>query len=188
MSSKSVFCFASSRTQAGRILERLKAARFSNHEISALFADQRTSFNFADARHTQASGVAVVGAGILGILGGVLGWTAGMGVLAIPGVGTFFDAGPGLAALGGVAVGAVLGAAAGGFLCLVLPELEGKRQDDKLRNGGIRISVLADNDAEITQAEVIFADAGGQGICTAAVVAESEDDRPTEILTYARAR
>ena len=39
MSKKSVFCIATSRDQADRIVTRLKDENFSNNDISVLFPD-----------------------------------------------------------------------------------------------------------------------------------------------------
>jgi hypothetical protein len=62
MSKKSVFCIATSRDQADRIVDRLKNANFSNNDISALFADKNTSHDFAHEKNTKAPEGAVTGA------------------------------------------------------------------------------------------------------------------------------
>ncbi|MFZ2280039.1 MAG: hypothetical protein WAW39_19740, partial [Prosthecobacter sp.] len=98
MSKKSVFCIATSRAQADQIADQLKAANFSNNDISALFADKETSHDFAHEKNTKAPEGAVTGAGTGGIIGGALGWIAGIGALAIPGLGPFIAAGPIMAA------------------------------------------------------------------------------------------
>src|SRR5450755_3563012 len=103
MSKKSVFCIATSYGQAEMIVDRLKAANFSNNDISALFPDKETSHDFAHTKNTKAPEGAVTGAGTGGVVGGALGWIAGIGALAIPGVGPFIAAGPIIAALSGAA-------------------------------------------------------------------------------------
>ena len=113
MSKKSVFCIATSRDQADRIVDSLKNANFSNNDISALFADKGTNRDFAHEKHTKAPEGAVTGAGTGGVVGGALGWIAGIGALAIPGVGPFIAAGPIIAALSGAAIGAAVGAGSG---------------------------------------------------------------------------
>ena len=70
-----------------------------------------------------------------GVVGGALGWLAGIGSLAIPGVGPFIAAGPILAALSGAAVGAAVGGIAGGLIGLGIPELEAKRYEGKIKEG-----------------------------------------------------
>lgn len=166
MSKKSVFCIATSRDQADRIVDSLKNANFSNNDISALFADKNTSHDFAHEKNTKAPEGAVTGAGTGGVLGGALGWIAGIGALAIPGVGPFIAAGPIMAALGGAAIGATVGGVTGGLIGMGIPELEAKRYEGRLDEGNILISVHTDNSEEITKAKDIFTGAGAQDICS----------------------
>jgi hypothetical protein len=179
MPQTSVFCFATSRSQAGYIVDQLKAARFSSNDISALLTEQGS----AQVKRTHVPEGAVAGLGI----GGALGWIAGIGVLAIPGFGEFIDASPILAAMAGTGIGATLGGICGGWIGRSIQKREDRYdQYDSalLQDGSILISVHAENSAEITQAEVIFAHAGGQGICTQRAMADPEDNRATEILAY----
>ena len=133
MSRKSVFCITTSREQAERIVDQLKTARFSNNDISVLFPDKGTTRDFAHEKNTTAPEGAVAGAGTGGVIGGALGWIAGIGALAIPGVGPFIAAGPILAALSGAAVGATVGGIAGGLIGLGIPEIEAKRYEARSR-------------------------------------------------------
>ena len=165
MSHKSVFCIATSRAQADLIVGQLKAANFSNDDISALFADKETSHDFAHEKSTKAPEGAVTGASTGGILGGALGWIAGIGALSIPGVGPFIAAGPILAALSGAAVGATVGGITGGLIGLGVPEIEAKRYEGRLKEGNILISVHTDNSEEINRAKSIFKNEGAQDIC-----------------------
>src|SRR5450432_2886385 len=175
MSKKSVFCIALSRNQADQIVERLKFAKFSNNDISALFADKGTSHDFAHENNTKAPEGAVTGAGTGGVVGGALGWIAGIGALAIPGVGPFIAAGPIIAALSGAAIGAAVGGVAGGLIGLGIPELEAKRYEGKIKAGNILISVHTDSSEEITRAKDIFTKAGAQDICTTGEASTPKD-------------
>ena len=166
MSKKSVFCIATSRNQADQIVERLKFAKFSNNDISALFADKGTNRDFAHEKNTKAPEGAVTGAGTGGVVGGALGWIAGIGALAIPGVGPFIAAGPIIAALSGAAIGAAVGGIAGGLIGLGIPEIEAKRYEGKIKKGNILISAHTENSAEISRAKDIFTKSGAQDICT----------------------
>lgn len=166
MSSKSVFCIATSREQADRIVGQLKAANFSSNDISVLFPDKGTTRDFAHEKNTKAPEGAVTGAGTGGVVGGALGWIAGIGALAIPGVGPFIAAGPIIAALSGAAIGAAVGGIAGGLIGLGIPELEAKRYEGKVKAGNILISVHTENSAEITRAKDIFTRSGAEDICT----------------------
>lgn len=168
MSKKSVFCIATSRTQANQIVDQLKAADFSNKDISALFADKEFGHDFALEKNTKAPEGAVAGVGTGGVIGGALGWIAGIGALAIPGVGPFIAAGPIMAALSGAALGATVGGITGGLIGMGIPELEAKRYEDKLQKGNILISVHIESSEEIDRAKEIFSRAGGENICSVA--------------------
>jgi hypothetical protein len=167
MASKSVFCIANSLSQAETIVDRLKAEGFSNNDISALFPDKDSTRDFAHEKNTKAPEGAVAGAGTGGVLGGTLGWLAGIGALAIPGVGPFVAAGPIVAALSGAAIGATAGGITGGLIGMGIPEYEAKRYEGKIKAGNILISVHADNSDEIDRAKEIFEQANAQDISTA---------------------
>jgi hypothetical protein len=166
MSKKSVFCIATSRTQADTIVDRLRTSGFSNNDISVLFPDKETTRDFAHEKHTKAPEGIATGAGTGGVIGGALGWLAGIGALAIPGVGPFIAAGPILAALSGAAVGATVGGISGGLIGLGFPELEAKRYEGKIKAGNILLSVHTEDSEEIKVAEKIFKDCGASDICT----------------------
>src|SRR6187401_1817958 len=164
MSKKSVFCIATTRQQADRIVDQLKSANFSNNDISVLFPDKETSRDFAHEKNTKAPEGAAAGAGTGGVIGGALGWIAGIGALAIPGVGPFIAAGPILAALSGAAVGAAAGGITGGLIGLGIPEMEAKRYEGKVRQGNLLIAVHTENSAEVKLAKEIFTRCGAQDI------------------------
>jgi hypothetical protein len=180
MSKKSVFCIATSRDQAERIVNRLKTANFSNNDISVLFPDKETTRDFAHEKNTKAPEGAVAGAGTGGVIGGALGWVAGIGALAIPGVGPFIAAGPIIAAMSGAALGATVGGIAGGLIGLGIPEIEAKRYEGKVRAGNLLISVHTENSQEIAQAKNIFTTAGAQDICTTGEASTPKDTKASE--------
>lgn len=183
MSKKSVFCIATSRDQADRIVDQLKASDFSNNDISVLFPDKGTTRDFAHEKNTKAPEGAVAGAGTGGVVGGALGWIVGIGALAIPGVGPFIAAGPILAALGGAAIGAAAGGIAGGLIGLGIPELEAKRYEGKVKAGNILLSVHTENSEEIQRAKEIFGTAGAQDICTTGEAAAPDMEKTSEYTT-----
>jgi hypothetical protein len=106
---KAVFGIAQTESQAANIVDQLRAAGFSNNDISVLFPDKQGTKDFAHEQHTKAPEGAATGAGTGGVLGGVFGWLVGIGTLAIPGLGPFIAAGPIMAALSGAAAGAAIG-------------------------------------------------------------------------------
>jgi hypothetical protein len=167
MAKKSVFCIATSLSQAELIVDRLKAAGFSNNDISALLPERGSTRDFAHKKSTKAPEGAAAGAGTGAALGGVLGWLAGIGALAIPGVGPLVAAGPIAAALSGAAVGGAVGGITGALVGLGMPEYEAKRYEGKIKDGNILISVHADDSDEIDRAKDIFEEAGAEDISTA---------------------
>src|SRR3954464_2959102 len=116
MSKKSVFCLAHDEAQACNIVGELQNAGFSNNDISVLLPDKSSTRDFAHEKGTKAPEGATTGAGAGAILGGALGWLAGIGSLAIPGLGPFIAAGPIMAALSGAAVGGVAGGIVGSLV------------------------------------------------------------------------
>src|SRR3984957_16902418 len=94
-------------------VDALKGAGFRNTDISVLFPENAGSKDFAHEKDTKAPEGAAVGGGSGAVVGGVLGWLAGIGALAIPGVGPLIAAGPIVAALAGVGVGGAIGGITG---------------------------------------------------------------------------
>ena len=161
---KAVFGIAKSEPQAIRIVNDLKAAGFSNNDISVLFPDKSGTRDFAHEQKTKAPEGAATGAGTGGVLGGALGWLVGIGTLAIPGLGPFVAAGPIMAALGGAAAGATLGGLTGALIGMGIPEYEAKMYEGKIKQGNILIAVHSENSDERSRAKTIFDNAGAEGI------------------------
>lgn len=180
MSTKSVFCIATSRAQADTIVEHLKQAGFSYNDISVLFPDKSSTREFAHEKSTKAPEGAATGAGTGGAIGGALGWLAGIGALAIPGVGPFIAAGPIMAALSGAAIGATVGGIGGALIGMGVPEYEAKRYEGLIRGGRILISVHTDDSTESKRAKTIFEQDGAEDIASAgeAAVNKSKGDIP----------
>jgi len=172
---KAVFCIATSEFQAETIVNELKVAGFSDNDISVLFPDKTGTKDFAHEQHTKAPEAAVTGAGTLGVIGGALGWLAGIGALAIPGAGPFIAAGPIMAALSAAAVGAAVGGIAGALIGMGIPEYEAKRYEGKIKEGNILISVHTENHDEAKRAKNIFEQAGAQDISTTAEATVKEE-------------
>jgi len=153
---KAVIAIAKSEDQAVRIVEQLKAAGFSNNDVSVLLPDRAGSRDFAHEHNTKAPEGAATGAVVGGLAAGALGWLVGIGSLAIPGVGPLIAAGPIMAALSGAAAGGAVGGLAGALVGLGIPEYEAKQYEGKVKNGNILISVHTDDSKQRRIAKEIF--------------------------------
>jgi hypothetical protein len=153
---KAVIAIAKSEDQAVRIVEQLKAASFSNNDVSVLLPDRAGSRDFAHEHNTKAPEGAATGAVVGGLAAGALGWLVGIGSLAIPGVGPLIAAGPIMAALSGAAAGGAVGGLAGALVGLGIPEYEAKQYEGKVKNGNILISVHTDDSKQRRIAKEIF--------------------------------
>jgi hypothetical protein len=161
---KAVFGIVKSEMQAKEVVDKLKVMGFSPGDISVLFADRSGTQDFAYEQHTKAPEGATAG-GLVGAgTGGVLGWLAGVGTLAIPGIGPFLAAGPIMTALAGVAIGGTAGGLIGALIGMGIPEFEAKRYEGKLREGNILISVHTEDAKERSRAKDVFELAGAEDV------------------------
>jgi hypothetical protein len=167
-----VYAIANSDAQAVRIATRLKAAGFTPSDISILGPDRAGLRDMGTANSTKAPEGAAAGAGTGAILGGALGWLAGIGALAIPGFGPLIAAGPILAALSGAAVGGTVGGLTGALIGLGVPEYEAKLYEAKLRSGNILMAVHVDDSEEAGLVRQIMSDEKAEDISTGAEAAD----------------
>lgn len=170
-----MFCIATTRFQAERIVERLEFENFSNNDISALFADPSNGHDFANGRPANAPAGAGASAETGGVVGGALGWLAGIGALAVSGVGAFIAAGPISGALSGAAVGGIVG----GLIRLGLPELEARRFEVEIQKGNLLVSVHNCSAEQLDRAHDIFNNAGAQEICSTGASSTPKENQVT---------
>ena len=156
MAEKSVFGIAKNESQAIIIADSLKAAGFSENDVSVLLPDKTGTRDFAHEQHTKAPEGAATGASTGAVLGGALGWMVGIGSLAIPGLGPFIAAGPIMAALAGAAGGAAAGGLTGALIGMGIPEYEAKRYEGKVKGGNILLSVHTDDAKQVSRVKEIF--------------------------------
>ena len=161
---KAVFCMAKSEAVAKEIVEKLQVMGFNSQDVSVLFPDQSGTKDFAYEHNTKAPEGATAGGVVGASAGGLLGWLVGLGTLAIPGVGPFVAAGPLMSALAGVAIGGTTGGLIGALVGMGIPEFEAKRYEGKLREGGILISVHAEDAKQRARAKDLFELAGADDI------------------------
>jgi hypothetical protein len=164
MAQKSVFGIAKNESQAIMIADNLKAAGFTENDISVLFPDKTGTRDFAHEQHTKAPEGAATGAGTGAVLGGALGWMVGIGSLAIPGLGPFIAAGPIMAALAGAAGGAAAGGLTGALIGMGIPEYEAKRYEGKVKDGNVLLSVHTEDNDERDRAKKILEADGAEDI------------------------
>jgi hypothetical protein len=163
----SVFGIYSTRADASYAVDALRNGGFRNTDISALFAENEGTKDFAVEKSTKAPEGAATGAVSGAVVGGALGWLAGIGAVAIPGIGPFIAAGPIMAALAGVGAGAVTGAIVGVLVGLGMPEYEARRYEGRIKNGGILVSVHCDDSEWIRRAKNILKETGAEDISSA---------------------
>ena len=154
-------------------VDSLKQAGFRAADISVLFPDNQGSKDFAHEKHTKAPEAAVAGGGSGAVIGGALGWLAGIGALAIPGVGPFIAAGPLMGMLGGIGVGSAVGGLTGALIGLGIPEYEARRYEGRIQRGGILLSVHCDNPEWVRRAKNILHQTGAADV---AATSESRAD------------
>src|SRR5882757_8780919 len=161
-------------------VDALRTAGFGNSDISVLFPENTGTKDFAHEKGTKAPEGATTGAGTGVVVGGALGWLAGIGSLAIPGLGPFIAAGPIMAALAGVGVGGAIGGITGALIGMGIPEFEAKRYEGRIKEGGILLSVHSDNSDWTKKAKEILERSGAQDVSSASEASAdfSKSDRP----------
>src|SRR5436189_3456172 len=129
MAGKNTAAFGIYRNEAGvrNAVETLESEGYRTTDISVLFPANQGTKDFAHEKGTKAPEGLATGATSGAVIGGALGWLAGIGAIAIPGVGPLIAAGPIIGALTGVGVGGTVGGIAGGLIGAGIPEYEAKR-------------------------------------------------------------
>jgi len=164
-------------------VDALRTAGFRNSDISVLFPENTGTKDFAHEKGTKAPEGATTGAGTGVVLGGALGWLAGIGSLAIPGLGPFIAAGPIMAALAGAGVGGVVGGLTGALVGIGIPEYEAKRYEGRVKSGGILLSVHSDSSDWTKRAKQILEETGAQDISSTGEA--SADKKTTNVRSVA---
>src|SRR6185295_15180361 len=155
------------RVSVENAVDALRAADFRNTDISVLFPDNEGTKDFAHEKHTKAPEGTATGATSGAVIGGGLGWLAGIGALAIPGLGPLIAAGPIVAALAGAGAGGVVGGITGALVGMGIPEYEAKRYEGRVKDGGILLSVHTDDSDWADRAKKVLERTGATDIATA---------------------
>lgn len=163
-----VFGIYSTELDASEALDRLRLGGFQNTDISVLYSQNAGNKDLAHEKNTKAPEGAATGAGSGAVVGGALGWLAGIGMLAIPGLGPFVAAGPLMALLSGLGVGGAVGGVAGALIGAGIPEYEAKRYEGRVHKGNVLISVHCDDADRKKKAVKILEDSGAQDVSATA--------------------
>ena len=161
-----VFGIYSDRERVEVAVDELKSAGFRNTDISVLFPENTGTKEFAHEKDTKAPEGATAGGGTGAVIGGTLGWLAGIGALTIPGIGPFVAAGPIVSMLAGVGVGGAVGGIAGALVGLGIPEYEAKRYEGMVKEGGVLLSVHADDSLWAKRAKEILDLTGARDVAS----------------------
>lgn len=154
-------------------VDSLRAANFRNTDISVLFPENAgapslpggsVAKSLGMEKGTKAPEGATTGAGSGAVIGGTLGWLAGIGALAIPGIGPFIAAGPLVAALAGAGVGGAVGGIGGALVGMGIPEYEAKGYESRVGTGGILLSVHCDDEEWAKRAQEVLERTGAEDI------------------------
>jgi hypothetical protein len=157
---KTVYCIASTETQANDILMHLRNLGFSSSEVSVLLKAKET-------RNISMREDAVREAEKGGLVGGALGALAGLTIFTAPILGPLAIAGPVIAAIGGAAVGGMIGGLAGGTGALVrigIPEHIAPDVERKIESGAILIAVHAEDTVRLDRAARVFKASGAEEV------------------------
>ena len=150
--------------EAAEAMERLRAAGFTNADVSILYAQNSGNKDLAHEKNTKAPEGVATGATSGAVVGGAVGWLVGAGLLMIPGLGPLVAAGPIIALLSGVGVGGAVGGVAGALIGAGIPEYEAKRFEGRIRKGGVLLSVHCDDSDYVKRAKDILAHTGAEDI------------------------
>jgi Protein of unknown function (DUF3341) len=169
MATKNIAVFGIYQTHADVefAVDALRTEGFRNTDVSVLFPENKGTKDFAVEKHTKAPEGTAAGATTGLVVGGVLGWLAGIGALAIPGVGPLIAAGPIVAVLTGIGVGGAVGGIAGALIGMGIPEYEAKRYEGRIKEGGILLSVHSDDSNWAAKAKQILHRTGAQDVASA---------------------
>ena len=161
----------STRDGAESAVDALRRAGFSSADISVLLPEDASSNGeerIAGEHSTKAPQGAKAGAGSGAVVGGALGWLAGMGALIIPGLGPFLAAGPLVTTLIGAGVGGAIGGFAGALIGLGIPEEEAKLYEARMQKGGILVAVQCDTAKQVQKAKATMEAPGAADITVSA--------------------
>lgn len=163
-STTAVFGIYNDRDQVESAVDRLRIEGFRAVDISVLLPENVGNKDIGITGSSKAPEGATAGGASGAAIGGVLGWLAGIGSLAIPGLGPLIAAGPIVGALAGMGAGGATGAVVGALAGYGVPEYEAKRYEGRVRNGGILLSVHVDDSKWKAKAKKALEETGAEDV------------------------
>lgn len=162
-----VFGIYPNQARLENAIDMLRSSGFRHEDISVLYPENAGNKDLAIDKDTKAPEGATTGTVSGAVIGGTLGWLAGIGALAIPGIGPFIAAGPIMGLLGGMGAGGALGGITGALVGAGIPEYEAKRYEGRVKEGGYLLSVHSDNSEWTGKAKRILEESGAQDVASA---------------------
>ncbi|HHU29540.1 MAG TPA: hypothetical protein GXZ53_02460 [Firmicutes bacterium] len=144
-----------SREQAEEAVRELRNRDFDAGDISLITRGEESENSSEQTMDYEEQNLAD-GTLTDGVLGGMAGLLAGAGALLIPGIGPIIAAGP----LAGALTGAVTGGIAGGLIDYGIPEDEGDRYEQEIRQGGVMVALEAEDENIAGEVEAILQENG----------------------------
>ena len=154
-----VFGIYTNHASAEKAVEQLKKDGFTTDEIAVLAPHQKVTRLIHDPENKTVDD-AEMGA----LIGGVMGWLAGITLIAIPGFGAALAGGPILWAFLSLSGMAGAGSVIGGLLGLGLPEKESKHYESRLHKGDILLSIHCADEARTMKAKEVLIHTGAEDV------------------------
>lgn len=173
MSNIAVFGIYPNTPAAEEAVGTLKAEGFRGADVSILVPENVGTKDLGVKKNTKAPEGVTTGVIMGGVICGILGGLIGSGLLVISGVEPLIAAGTVIAVLTGIGVGCVIGGIIGAIAGFTRPEYEAKRYEGRVKNGGILLSVHADDAHWSKRAKEILERTGAEDI---AATSESRGD------------
>lgn len=158
-----VFGIYKNASQAGYAVGRLTAAGLAQRDISVLLHRPKATDGLADEGPVTSG----EGAGTGAVFGGILGLLVGIGAFAIPGLGVFVAGGQFISALAGIGAVGTVGGIVGALIGMGVPHHKASRYEDRVKSGGVLLSVRCATSGEIDKAEDLLRRTGAEDITTA---------------------
>jgi len=136
--------------------------------------------DFAHKKETKAPEGTATGATAGALIGGGLGWLAGIGALAIQALGPSSPPDQSWRLWLAWEPGGVVGGITGALVGMGIPEYEAKRYEGRVKDGGILLSVHSDNSEWTKRAKEILEHTGAQDVSSAGEASAdfSKTDKP----------